>query len=175
MTWRGVWDGEWDGVWEGGGDPNAASGGTSFGFTLTGTLTATGVAPPVTEEVTPGYPGGDRRRRTYRLRVGRRWVEVDPLDSESLRRAYALAEDAAQEAAERRVVAPRRSAARVVAAVPQRAATVDYAGLAADARRVSEQVRAVYAEALQRELIARLMRERIERDDEDDIELLLMV
>lgn len=176
MTWRGVWDGEWSGVWEGGGDPNAISGTTSFAFTASATLTATGApAPAPVEEVTPGYPGGDRRRRTYRVRVGRKWIEVDPLDQVSVRAAFLAAEQAAQDAAERRVVAPRRSAGRVIAAVPAKPAGVDYGALAADAKRISEQVRAVYAEALQRELIGRLMRERIERDDEDDIELLLMV
>ena len=193
MTWRGVWDGEWDGVWEGGGDPNAISGSTSFAFSLSGTLdglgagdlsgsatiafaasgtlTATGAAQ---QEATPGYERTYRRR--YRVRVGRRWLEVDPLDAQSLKAVYAAAEDEAERAAAQRVVAPARSAARVVAAKPAAVApSVDYAALAADARRISEQVRAVYAQALQRELIARLMRERLERDDEDDIELLLMV
>ncbi len=172
MTWRGVWDGEWDGVWEGGGDPNTISGAASFAFSLSATLTATG-APAEQPSATPGHD--DTRRKRYRVRVGRRWLEVDPLDAVSVRAAFAAAEEAAQDAAERRVVAPRRSAGRVVAAVPAAPVAVDYGALAADARRISEQVRAVYAQALQRELIGRLMRERIERDDEDDIELLMMV
>jgi hypothetical protein len=62
-----------------------------------------------------------------------------------------------------------------VAAEAPKAAGVDYAAVRAEAQRISDMVRAVYAEALQRELIGRLMREQIERDDEDDIELLLMV
>jgi hypothetical protein len=172
MTWRGVWDGEWDGVWEGGGDPNSTSGTTSFGFTASGTLTTTAAAEPA--GATPGYERTYRRR--YRVRVGRRWLEVDPLDARSVKAAYAAAEDEAERAAQERVVAPARSAARVVAAKPaEEPPGVDYAALAADARRISEQVRAVYAQALQRELIGRLMRERAERDDEDDIELLMMV
>ena len=172
MTWRGVWDGEWDGVWEGGGDPNAISGAASFAFSLSATLTAT-ATPAEQSSATPGHD--DTRRKRYRVRVGRRWLEVDPLDAVSVRAAFAAAEEAAQDAAERRVVAPRRSAGRVVAAVAAAPVAVVYGALAADARRISEQVRAVYAQALQRELIGRLMRERIERDDEDDIELLLMV
>ncbi len=93
----------------------------------------------------------------------------------SVRAAYAAAEEAAQEAAERPAVAPKRSAGRVVAVTPPKPAGVDYAALRSEARRISEQVRRVYAEALQRELIGRLLREQIERDDEDDVELLLTV
>ena len=126
-------------------------------------------------QATPGYSRGDGRSHRYRVRVGRRWLEVDPLDDASLRAVYIAAEQEAQKAAESRVAAPRRSAARVVAAAAPKAAGVDYAAVRAEAQRISEMVRAVYAEALQRELIGRLMREQIERDDEDDIELLLMV
>jgi hypothetical protein len=49
----------------------------------------------------------------------------------------------------------------------------DYAALAREARRISDAIRKAYADALQTELIARLMRERIEQDDEDDIAVLL--
>lgn len=135
-----------------------------------------GAAPDTGEaQATPGYSRGDGRSHRYRVRVGRRWIEVDPLDDASLRAVYIAAEQEAQKAAEGRVAAPRRSAARVVAAAAPKAAGVDYAAVRAEAQRISEMVRAVYAEALQRELIGRLMREQIERDDEDDIELLLMV
>lgn len=135
-----------------------------------------GAAPDTGEQqATPGYSRGDGRSHRYRVRVGKRWIEVDPLDDASLRAVYIAAEQEAQKAAESRVAAPRRSAARVVAAAAPRAAGVDYAAVRAEAQRISEMVRAVYAEALQRELIGRLMREQIERDDEDDIELLLMV
>ena len=133
------------------------------------------VPPAVETQATPGYTRGDGRSHRYRVRVGRRWIEVDPLDDASLRAVYIAAEQEAQKAAESRVAAPRRSAARVVAAAAPKAAGVDYAAVRAEAQRISEMVRAVYAEALQRELIGRLMREQIERDDEDDIELLLMV
>ena len=126
-------------------------------------------------QATPGYSRGDGRSHRYRVRVGKRWIEVDPLDDASLWAVYIAAEQEAQKAAESRVAAPRRSAARVVAAAAPKAAGVDYAAVRAEAQRISEMVRAVYAEALQRELIGRLMREQIERDDEDDIELLLMV
>lgn len=115
------------------------------------------------------------RAHRYRVRVGRRWIEVDPLDAASVRAAYALAEQAAHEAAQTREAAPKRSAGRVVAVAPARVAGVDYVALRDEAHRISEQVRRVYAEAMQRELIGRLLRERIERDDEDDIELLLTV
>ena len=135
-----------------------------------------GAAPDTGEaQATPGYSRGDGRSHRYRVRVGRRWIEVDPLDDASLRAVYIAAEQEAQKAAESRVAAPRRSAARVVAAAAPKAAGVDYAAVRAEAQRISEMVRAVYAGALQRELIGRLMREQIERDDEDDIELLLMV
>lgn len=142
-------------------------------------LAATGELGPAPatqpETIAPGYSRGDGRSHRYRVRVGRRWIEVDPLDDASLRAVYIAAEQEAQKAAESRVAAPRRSAARVVAAAAPKAAGVDYAAVRAEAQRISEMVRAVYAEALQRELIGRLMREQIERDDEDDIELLLMV
>jgi hypothetical protein len=103
-------------------------------------------------------------------------MEVDPTDPMSVQRAMLAAEDAAEEAAQSRVVEPRKSAARAVSVQPVPARPgVDYSGLAAESKRISEQIRQVYAEALQRELIGRLMREQIERDDEDDIELLMMV
>jgi hypothetical protein len=133
--------------------------------------------PPVVVQPERGATGGGpgARGHRYKVRVGRRWVEVDPMDAVSVQRAYALAEEAAQEAAERPVASPKRAAVRAVAAEPIAPPSVDYASLRAEAQRVSDMVRAVYAEALQRELIGRLMREQMERDDEDDIELLLTV
>jgi predicted ATP-grasp superfamily ATP-dependent carboligase len=86
--------------------------------------------------------------------------------------AVLAAQEAAQDAAETRVVAPQRSAARVVAVRPVSASSVDYAGLAQEAARISEQIREVYAQALQRELIARLVREQIDEDEDDSVLLL---
>lgn len=123
--------------------------------------------------------GSAPRGHRYRVRVGRRWVEVDPSDAVSVQRAYALAEQAAQQAAEKAVdrpqAAPQAVARRVVRAEPIAPPSVDYARLRDEAQRVADMVRSVYAQALQRELIGRLMREQMEREDEDDIELLLTV
>jgi len=119
--------------------------------------------------VTPGIERGPR----YRVRVGRKWLTVDPLDAQSVQAAVLAAQEAAQDAAETRVVAPQRSAARVVAVKPASAPSVDYTALKAESERIAEQVRAVYAQALQRELIARLMREEMERDEDEAVLLLL--
>lgn len=118
---------------------------------------------------TPGY--SDARGRTYRIRVGKRWMTVDPLDPATLKAVYAAAEQEAERVAQVRVVEPVKSAAQVVKVEAPR---VDYAGLAADAKRISEQVREVYAQALQRELIARLMREQMDREDDDAVLMLLL-
>ena len=121
----------------------------------------------VAPSATPGYAPKTR----YRVRVGRRWLEVDPLDPMSVRRAYDVAQEDAQDAATQDVEAPAAVAAQAVVVQPIKGP--DYAGLAAEARRISEDIRKVYADALQTALIARLMREQIERDDEDDIAVLL--
>jgi len=126
-------------------------------------LPALTVAP----SATPGYAPKTR----YRVRVGTRWMEVDPLDPMSVRRAYDAAQEDAQDAATQDVEAPAAVAAQAVVVQPIKGP--DYAGLAKEARRISEDIRKVYADALQTALIARLMREQIERDDEDDIAVLL--
>lgn len=139
----------------------------------TGNATAAGqqcqVLPPLTvaPSATPGYAPKTR----YRVRVGRRWLEVDPLDPMSVRRAYDVAQEDAQDAATQDVEAPAAVAAQAVVVQPIKGP--DYAGLAKEARRISEDIRKVYADALQTALIARLMREQMERDDEDDIAVLL--
>jgi len=127
------------------------------------------VLPPLTvaPSATPGYAPKTR----YRVRVGTRWMEVDPLDPMSVRRAYDAAQEDAQDAATQDVEAPAAVAAQAVVVQPIKGP--DYAGLAKEARRISEDIRKVYADALQTALIARLMREQIERDDEDDIAVLL--
>jgi len=127
------------------------------------------VLPPLTvaPSATPGYAPKTR----YRVRVGSRWMEVDPLDPMSVRRAYDAAQEDAQDAATQDVEAPAAVAAQAVVVQPIKGP--DYAGLAKEARRISEDIRKVYADALQTALIARLMREQIERDDEDDIAVLL--
>ena len=127
------------------------------------------VLPPLTvaPSATPGYAPKTR----YRVRVGRRWLEVDPLDPMSVRRAYDVAQEDAQDAATQDVEAPAAVAAQAVVVQPIKGP--DYAGLAKEARRISEDIRKVYADALQTALIARLMREQMERDDEDDIAVLL--
>jgi hypothetical protein len=121
------------------------------------------------DAVTPGAERGPR----YRVRVGRKWLTVDPLDAQSVRAAVVAAQEAAEDAAETRVVAPQRSAGRVVAVQPVSASSVDYAGLSQEAARISEQIRAVYAQALQRELIARLVREQMNEDEDESVLLLL--
>lgn len=121
----------------------------------------------VAPSATPGYAPKTR----YRVRVGRRWLEVDPLDPMSVRRAYDVAQEDAQDAATQDVEAPAAVAAQAVVVQPIKGP--DYAGLAKEARRISEDIRKVYADALQTALIARLMREQVERDDEDDIAVLL--
>jgi hypothetical protein len=121
----------------------------------------------VAPSATPGYAPKTR----YRVRVGRRWLEVDPLDPMSVRRAYDVAQEDAQDAATQDVEAPAAVAAQAVVVQPIKGP--DYAGLAKEARRISEDIRKVYADALQTALIARLMREQMERDDEDDIAVLL--
>jgi hypothetical protein len=126
-------------------------------------LPALTVAP----SATPGYAPKTR----YRVRVGTRWMEVDPLDPMSVRRAYDAAQEDAQDAATQDIEAPAAVAAQAVVVQPIKGP--DYAGLAKEARRISEEIRKVYADALQTALIARLMREQIERDDEDDIAVLL--
>jgi hypothetical protein len=126
-------------------------------------LPALTVAP----SATPGYAPKTR----YRVRVGTRWMEVDPLDPMSVRRAYDAAQEDAQDAATQDIEAPAAVAAQAVVVQPIKGP--DYAGLAKEARRISEDIRKVYADALQTALIARLMREQIERDDEDDIAVLL--
>jgi hypothetical protein len=127
------------------------------------------VLPPLTvaPSATPGYAPKTR----YRVRVGSRWMEVDPLDPMSVRRAYDAAQEDAQDAATQDIEVPAAVAAQAVVVQPIKGP--DYAGLAAEARRISEDIRKVYADALQTALIARLMREQIERDDEDDIAVLL--
>jgi hypothetical protein len=127
------------------------------------------VLPPLTvaPSATPGYAPKTR----YRVRVGTRWMEVDPLDPMSVRRAYDAAQEDAQDAATQDVETPAAVAAQAVVVQPIKGP--DYAGLAKEARRISEDIRKVYADALQTALIARLMREQIERDDEDDIAVLL--
>lgn len=138
-----------------------------------GNATAAGlqcqVLPPLTvaPSATPGYALKTR----YRVRVGRRWLEVDPLDPMSVKRAYDVAQEDAQDAATQDVEAPAAVAAQAVVVQPIKGP--DYAGLAKEARRISEDIRKVYADALQTALIARLMREQMERDDEDDIAVLL--
>lgn len=133
--------------------------------------TATNDSPVVVQaaQSTPGY--SDARGRTYRVRVGKRWMTVDPLDAETLKAVYIAAEQEAERVAKVRVVEPVKSAEQVVKVEAPR---VDYAGLAADAKRISEQVREVYAQALQRELIARLMREQMDREDDDAVLMLLL-
>ena len=121
----------------------------------------------VAPSATPGYAPKTR----YRVRVGRRWLEVDPLDPMSVRRAYDVAQEDAQDAATQDVEAPAAVAAQAVVVQPIKGP--DYTGLAKEARRISEDIRKVYADALQTALIARLMREQMERDDEDDIAVLL--
>jgi hypothetical protein len=127
------------------------------------------VLPPLT--VAPSATPGFAPRTRYRVRVGSRWMEVDPLDPMSVRRAYDAAQEDAQDAATQDVEAPAAVAAQAVVVQPIKGP--DYAGLAKEARRISEDIRKVYADALQTALIARLMREQIERDDEDDIAVLL--
>lgn len=138
--------------------------------------TAENDSPPATSEATPGY--ARTRGYRYRVRVGNKWVTVDPLDPLSVRAAMAQAEEAAERQAQGTVVdAPQTVAKRVVRVdaprVSPKAAGVDYGALRADAERIAEQVRAVYAEALQRELIARLMREAMDRDEDEAVLLLL--
>jgi predicted Zn-dependent protease len=118
-------------------------------------------------------PGTDRRSARYRVRVGKQWLYVDPLDPMSVRAALSAAEDAAQEAAEGPPSDPQRAAVRAIGVAPARAPSVDYAALKAESERIAEQVRAVYAQALQRELIARLVREEMERDEDEAVLLLL--
>jgi len=123
-----------------------------------------------------GGGGSTRGGYRYRVRVGRKWLTVDPLDARSVRAAYDAAQEAAEEAAERPAAAPRRPVVVKPATQPAKALEgpqVDYRALAAEARRISEQIRAVYADAVQRETIARLMREEFERDDEEALVLLL--
>ena len=159
---------------------NAVAAGSTFGITATtliscgtGNAVAAGqqcqVLPPLTvaPSATPGYAPKTR----YRVRVGSRWMEVDPLDPMSVRRAYDAAQEDAQDAATQDVEVPAAVAAQAVVVQPIKGP--DYAGLAKEARRISEDIRKVYADALQTALIARLMREQIERDDEDDIAVLL--
>jgi hypothetical protein len=159
---------------------NAVAAGSTFGITATtliscgtGNAVAAGqqcqVLPPLTvaPSATPGYAPKTR----YRVRVGSRWMEVDPLDPMSVRRAYDAAQEDAQDAATQDVEVPAAVAAQAVVVQPIKGP--DYAGLAKEARRISEDIRKVYADALQTALIARLMREQIERDDEDDIAALL--
>jgi len=159
---------------------NAVAAGSTVGIT-TPTLITCGIGnavaagqqcqvlPPITvaPSATPGYAP----RTRYRVRVGSRWMEVDPLDPMSVRRAYDAAQEDAQDAATQDVEAPAAVAAQAVVVQPIKGP--DYEGLAKEARRISEDIRKVYADALQTALIARLMREQIERDDEDDIAVLL--
>jgi hypothetical protein len=159
---------------------NAVAAGLTFGLTnnalinfATADAFAAGqrceILPPLTvaPSATPGYAP----RTRYRVRVGSRWMEVDPLDPMSVRRAYDAAQEDAQDAATQDIEAPAAVAAQAVVVQPIKGP--DYAGLAKEARRISEDIRKVYADALQTALIARLMREQIERDDEDDIAVLL--
>lgn len=127
------------------------------------------VLPPLTvaPSATPGYAPKTR----YRVRVGKRWVEVDPLDQVSVRRAYDLAQEDAEQVAEQNVEQPAAVAKQAVVVQPIKGP--DYAGLAKEARRISEDIRRVYADALQTALIARLMREQMDQDDEDDVAVLL--
>lgn len=156
------------------GGPSGASVSVDAGIDCgIGDATAAGqqcqVLPPLTvaPSATPGYTPKTR----YRVRVGRRWLEVDPLDPMSVRRAYDVAQEDAQDAATQDVEAPAAVAAQAVVVQPIKGP--DYTGLAKEARRISEDIRKVYADALQTALIARLMREQMERDDEDDIAVLL--
>lgn len=154
------------------GQPFAITGNVSLSCTV-GDASAAGqqctVLPPlnVAPDATPGYVTKAR----YRVRVGRRWVEVDPLDQVSVRRAYELAQEDAEQAAEQNVEQPAAVAKQAVVVQPVKGP--DYAGLAKEARRISEDIRRVYADALQTALIARLMREQMDQDDEDDVAVLL--
>jgi hypothetical protein len=128
------------------------------------------ILPPAVPSV-GATPGPVSPRPRYRVRIGSRWVEVDPLDPVSVRRAVDAAQEQGQEAAADNVESPAEVAAQAVAVEP--VIGPDYAALAREARRISDSIRKAYADALQTELIARLMRERIEQDDEDDIAVLL--
>lgn len=127
------------------------------------------VLPPLT--VAPSATPGHETKARYRVRVGKRWVEVDPLDQMSVRRAYDLAQEDAEQVAEQDVEQPAVVAKQAVVVQPIKGP--DYAGLAKEARRISEDIRRVYADALQTALIARLMREQMDQDDEDDVAVLL--
>ena len=138
--------------------------------------TATVIEQPAQADATPGT----NERASYRVRVGKRWMRVDPLDPQSLRAAMvAAAEQAEMDAqdASNASVAPQKAAAKVVAAstakTAAKASGVDYAAYRAESQRIALQVREVYAQAMQRELIARLMQEDIERDEDESLLLLL--
>ena len=154
------------------GQPFAITGNVSLSCTVGDAIAAgqqCAVLPPlnVALDATPGY----ETKARYRVRVGKRWVEVDPLDQVSVRRAYDLAQEDAEQVAEQNVEQPAAVAKQAVVVQPIKGP--DYAGLAKEARRISEDIRRVYADALQTALIARLMREQMDQDDEDDVAVLL--
>jgi hypothetical protein len=127
------------------------------------------ILPPLVS--TGATPGPVSPRPRYRVRIGLRWVEVDPLDPMSVRRAVDAAQEEGQEAAAENTESPAEVAAQAVVMGP--IIGPDYAALAREAKRINESIRKAFADALQTELISRLMREQIERDDEDDIAVLL--
>jgi hypothetical protein len=151
----------------------AATGAAAGGSTAAGVSNAPAPEPAASTMFSGGYD--DTRRHTYKVRIGKRVVIVDPLDPMSVRAAMDLARDEAEEAAERLPAAPQRAAARSVQVKPEAALGVDYEALRANAQRISDQVRAVYAQALQREMTAHLLRSRMDAQDEDDAEALLMI
>lgn len=130
-----------------------------------------------------------RRPRTYYVRVGDRMYRVNPDDPRTLRTLYAAtqaeAERVAAQEAEQAVQAaaephdapePEEVAQAVVRAEPVRAEpSVDLAALQAEIDAISAKVREVFAAAFQRELIAKLMQERMAREDDDAAAMLLLM
>lgn len=170
---------------------NAVSIACGIGAAVAAGLTCTieSVTPPAPVDTGKRGIPPFRRPRTYYVRVGDRMYRVNPDDPRTLRTLYAAtqaeAERVAAQEAEQAVQAteapqdapePEEVAQAVVRAEPVRAEpSVDLAALQAEIDAISAKVREVFAAAFQRELIARLMQERMAREDDDAAAMLLLM
>ena len=153
--WLGYWLGDWLGEVEQ--EPGAMHGTASFSITVTGTVEVSGAAV-----------GGGSIRRGWKLKVGKREFEIDPLDPMSLQRARDAIADEAEEAAQE---VPLEAKPVVIAKQAVRAPSVP-AQYSQEAARFIAQAREDYQKTIAALLAIRKARQ-VEEDDEEALLLLL--
>jgi hypothetical protein len=136
-----------------------------------------GTAPepaPVKERGAGGMP----RRRYIRVWDGEEWIEVYTVEAAQavIEAAEAKAAQAAQEAAQRLAERPKvrmRAARRAAPVVRVEAPQEDVAAIQRRVEETNAKLREMYENALRAEIIGRLIRQRLEEDEEDAILALL--